>query len=509
MNKFLIVLLFWQVAAKAAVPVGGFPTRPKLVVLIAVDQLRGDFLTRLSPKFLAPKGAHGLGGYRYLMTNGAYFPSAQYSYLQNMTGPGHATMLTGSLPYQNGIALNYWFDSNSQQKIYCAQDTEVALVPPPVEGVKSGTSPRNLLAETVGDVLKNTGIPSRVVSVALKDRSAIFMGGHRADLAMWFEPKSFKWVSSRYYLPEGNLHGWMNKLNSALDPQKAKLGKKALASAYGHEITLAAAQSAVAAYQLGKGKATDLLAVSFSSHDYAGHELGPNDPGMEKITLEEDRIFSQFFNYLQKTVPGGMKNVVVVLTSDHGIPPDPRSVQKGGQAAGYVSEEKIREKMDKALTEKWGKPAGEKWVTYAEEFNFYLHPKSVASEKLTDEQAQNALKAELLKEDWVAFVVTATEISQGRVPPGKIGRQLLLTYRPDRSGHVIAIPKPYFMPDGDTVTHLTGYSYDSTVPLIFSGPFIRATTQSGGEIIDIAPTLSFLLGIVPPAMAEGRVLDIF
>ncbi len=514
MKRFLISALLslatsWSNSAQAAIPLGGFTSRPKLIVLIAVDQLRGDFLTRLAPRFLGAKGAHGLGGYRYLMNNGAYFPSAQYTHLQNMTGPGHATMLTGALPYQAGIPLNYWFDTTLKRKFYCAEDVTQALVPPALEGVKSGTSPKNLLADTVGDVLKTTGYPTRVVSLALKDRSAIFMGGHQADLALWFEPKSFQWVSSRFYLPEGQLPEWISKLNKSMDPAKAKLGKKALIGVYGNEITMEAARQAVIQYKMGSGKATDLMAVSLSAHDYVGHLVGPNSPELDLMTLDEDRHLSQFFNFLQKTVPGGMKNVVVVLTSDHGIPPKPDVLKNKRSPSGYVNEEKIAQRLNDVLVEKWGKPADGKWIAYAEEFNFYFNTKSLESENISAEKAQNELKSLLQKEDWVAFAFTAGDVINRRLPPGKLERQILATYRADRSGHVIAIPKPYYMPDEDTVTHLTGYSYDSTVPLLFSGPNIKPATRSGGEIIDIAPTLSFLLGVVPPAMSEGKVLDIF
>lgn len=543
----LIMGTWLSVASLGALPKGGITQRPKLVVLIAIDQFRADYLTRFSSRFLAPRGAHGIGGYRYLMTNGAYFPAAQYTHLHNMTGPGHSTMLSGATPYQSGIPLNYWFDVKTGKEIYCAQDTAVALVPAAAAGVKSGTSPKNLIADTVGDGLKNAGYASRVVSLSLKDRSAIFMGGHRADLALWFEPQSFQWVSSRHYLPEGKLPEWVAKLNERVTTQKEshysweekgtptsiQLANKALAnltkalspnfgaafphkvkggnrdflaSPRGVEITWDAAKAAIEKLKLGTQSAPDLLAVSISSHDYLGHAFGPNSQEMEAMTVAEDQQLSQFLNFLEKRTPGGLKNVLFVLTADHGIPPNPLWLKENRLPAGIIEEEKLMEKMERALVDKFGKPDDGKWIAYTKEFQFYFDSKNVGASKYPTSTFAEQLKSQLQKEEWVAYAFTQSDVEKRTLPPGKLEKQILATYYPGRSGQVIVIPKPYYMPEGDTVTHVTGYNYDSTVPLIFAGPNVKAGTFGGGEIIDIAPTISFLLGLVPPALSEGKVL---
>ncbi len=342
--------------------------RPKLILTIVIDQFRGDYLTRFNSRFLpAVKSDGTVGGFNYLMTRGAYFPYGEFEMLQDMTGPGHATILTGSYPYQAGIPLNNWYDKATGEGVYCTEDPGVAVIGRNPEDKHFGTSPKNLIATTVGDEFKNAGLPSKVVSISLKDRAAILMGGHRADVVMWFDTKATQWVSSKYYFPSGRLPNWIDVLNGEIlgrtgkvvewnvtgkptglstdnnllrdeaihlgkfgksFPHRVELGtKRSLGTPVGLDITNAAVEKAIDEYHLGKGKGTDLLAVSYSSHDYLGHAFGPNSLEMEEMTVAEDRSLSRILNYIKRKVPGGLAGVVVVLTGDHGIPPNPDSSQ--------------------------------------------------------------------------------------------------------------------------------------------------------------------------------------
>lgn len=162
------LFLLCAVTPAFAAPPTGIPARPKLVVALVIDQFRADYLLRFSDRFLPAKGkGDEVGGFRYLMTQGAYFPMAEYSLLQSMTCPGHATILTGSLPYQNGIPANAWNNSENGSYVYCAEDSKHQTVGA-AKFDHAGTSPRNLIGTTVGDELKNAGFPSRVVTIALK-----------------------------------------------------------------------------------------------------------------------------------------------------------------------------------------------------------------------------------------------------------------------------------------------------------------------------------------------------
>lgn len=520
--------------------------RPKLVVAIVIDQFRADYLLRFESRFLPAKGKGGdVGGFGYLMSQGAYFPMTEYGVLQSMTCPGHATILTGAYPYQMGIPLNSWMDTAKGEYRYCAEDETF----PTVGGSHrehQGTAPTLLKATTVGDELKNAGMPSRVVTVALKDRSAIMLGGHRADLAFWMHPRERAWVSSKFYLADGKLPEWMlalnrdialkpgqklrwelkSKSNGLSDPayvpaedvsgtgksfphEIAASERAALGLPYGMELTEQAAERAFDAYKLGQGAGSDILALSFSSHDYMGHAFGPNSREMEEMTIHEDLLISRLLNHIRKKVPGGLANVVVVLTADHGIPPDPRWAKAARIDAGTIYEKPTTEELEKALNEKFGKPGKANWLLMNHDLNIFVNRKTVNDRNADLNQVLTLIKEKMLAMPGVAHAFTSLDYEARKLPPGLIGEQALHTYIPGRSGDVVAIAKPFWMiDDGDTVTHLTGYTYDRMVPLIIAGPGLRASRYPGHvRVIDIAPTLSYLLGVLPPSNSEGRVLS--
>ncbi|MDD4976046.1 MAG: alkaline phosphatase family protein [Bacteriovorax sp.] len=553
-KHFLLFSSFIVLMSSQALSNSSTPTikKPKLIVVLIIDQFRADYLTRFKERFLPAKNSNGaVGGFNYLISNGAYFPYAQYDILQSMTGPGHATLLTGSYPYQSGIPLNDWYDSKLGKNIYCVEDEGSPIVGLPENKDLRGMSPKNLIGSTVGDELKNAGYPSKVISIALKDRAAILMGGHRADLSLWFDPKSFQWISSRYYLPEGNLPSWVTKLNEEVKIKKSpmkvwsaklqetmksyfattssypndkkltgKIGPtfnhgiaacspEELSSPYGNELTAQAALRAIDFYDLGKNITPDLLAVSFSSHDYVGHAFGPNSKEIEDMTVSEDRVISTFLNNLKNKIPGGLKEVVVVLSADHGVAPNSDWLLKNKMASGRVDIGALQAKIEERLNQKFGKiDSGKGWITYSIDFNYYINRDGINSKKLSKSDVENEIKKVLQMEDGFVHVFTHTDYENRLLPPGMHERQILKTYFSGRSGDVIAIPKPFFVHgDDNSTTHMTGYSYDRTVPLIIAGAgFKHGIIPKMVDVVDIAPTLTILTGTIPPSSSEGRVL---
>jgi hypothetical protein len=519
--------------------------RPKLVVLLVIDQFRADYLLRFESRFLPAKSPNGdVGGFSYLMSQGAYFPMAEYGILQAMTCPGHATALTGAYPFQAGIPLNGWVDTKKGRYQYCAEDESYPTVGAP-HREHAGTAPTNMIATTVGDELKNAGLPSKVVSVALKDRSAIMMGGHRADLAFWMHGKERAWVSSKFYLPDGKLPAWLEALNREIQPkagQKTKweapgkgsglsdpayvpfadtaaIGKTfphelptsekaALTLPLGVELTAQAAERAFDAHKLGQGAGPDILAVSFSNHDYVGHAFGPNSRQAEEITIHEDRAISRLLNHVRKRVPGGLSNVVIALTADHGAPPDPRWAKSARINAGVIREKPMTVELEKALVEKFGEPKGTPWIHTNHDLNIFVNRGAVRDRKVELKDVLNAIREKVSSMPGIAHAFTSFDYEERKLPPGLLGQQILQTYYKDRSGDVVAIALPFWMVDDeDIVTHITGYTYDRMVPLAIAGPGLKPGVQPAHvRMIDLAPTLSYLLGVLPPALSEGRVL---
>jgi hypothetical protein len=545
MLRLRILLMTLLISTLLASPLQAMTKRPKLVVVVVIDQFRADYLLRFEKRFLPAHGKNGeLGGFAYLMSRGAYFPMAQYGILQSMTCPGHATILTGAYPYQMGVPLNFWFDLKQDRLLYCAEDASYPMVGASTEN-HVGTAPTTLFGSTVGDELKNAGFPSRVIAVAMKDRAAIMLGGHRADLAFWNSNHEAKWVSSTFYLPDGKLPDWIQKLNQEIQPKPGEtirwtplepasgysdesyrapvdtyhLGKtfphevpasskSALSLPYGMALTEQAAERAFDVYHLGKGKAPDVLALSFSSFDYIGHAFGPNSREVEEMTIQADRILAKLLNHIRRNLPGGLNDVVIALTGDHGTPPDPRWAKAHRQDAGVINEKQMTEDLEKLLTGKFGRPGDLKWINYNHDFDIFVNRKAVADRKADLAEVLFVAKEHVAQHPGVAHVFTLTDYQARRLPPGLHGEQAVHTYFLGRSGDIVIIPRPFWMIDDfDATSHLTGYNYDTLVPLVIAGPQIRPAVYPGHvRVIDLAPTLSYLLGVLPPSLSEGRVL---
>ncbi len=513
-----------------------FLSSPRLIVLLVVDQFRADYLLRYREHFLPARSLDGKpGGFRYLMEQGAYYPFARHDVMQAMTGPGHATLASGAYPYRSGIPLNKWYDAENRSPMYAVGDERFSLVGTTGEGPNVGTGPLNLLGSTIGDELKNAGGKSRVVSISIKDRAAILMGGTRADAAIWFDKKTFHWVSSRLYCPEGALPSWVARQNADLDKHRGEThhwsnesvlceysddgtasfsktyksnGKEALFGPAGNELTQKAALEALKSYELGNREATDLLAVSFSVHDYLGHDIGPNRCEMEALTFHLDVMLSELFTEIDRSVPGGLDNVLVVLTGDHGVAPTPKYLKSKGFEAAVLDEKKLQQDAENSLQTLHGIPENGEWIVYSKDFNFFLNKEATISKGISIEDLENDLKRILLRNKNVLFAFSASDVLKNRLPSLMWERQIRHSYFPGRSGDVVAIPKPYVIDEAYETTHITGYTYDATVPLMFAGQGIRPGVYSTpAEAVDIAPTIAFLTRVLPPTLNEGRVLS--
>ena len=275
----------------------------------------------------------------------------------------------------------------------------------------------------------------------------------------------------------------------------------------GLAILEALAETAVTEMKLGKGNQTDLLSVSFSAHDYAGHMHGAESPQMEEMTIADDIVLAKLFNFLAKAVPGGLENVAIVLTADHGVAPNPEISKKNKVDSGRASEDTMKKNIETALIEKFGKQ-DEPYLLQFKDMNLFLNHKLITEEKIGIEKVENEVVRVLEKEESILRAFSYHQFLEGKLPPGIFKKQILNTYFPGRSGDVIGILKPFYVSDTDTAVHQTGYSYDSNVPILFYGRGVKSGVYPlNAEVIDIAPTLSYLTGVLPPALSEGRVLS--
>jgi hypothetical protein len=499
----LIFALTLAVAAPGAAP----PVKkPKLVLSISVDQFRQDYLMRFRSAYT--------GGFDQLLKNGAVFTNARYEHFPTVTAIGHATMLTGATPSLSGIVGNDWWDREKRRNVTSVSDESTKLL-----GGAGGTgaSPHNLRVSTVGDELKiATGGKGKVIGISLKDRSAILPAGHSADGAFWFDNRTGNFVSSTFYFPE--IPAWVKDYNASRPGDRHKGAKwlthtlpadaneklyAALApSPFGNELVEEFAERAILAEQLGKRDTIDLLAVSFSSNDYVGHNMGPDAPEVREVAIRTDRILARLFKFVDEQV--GLKNTLVILTADHGVAPMPEVNRARRMPGGRLKPGLIFDAVNAALTKKWGEG---KWILSPSEYSLYLDWDLIRGKGLDeDEVAAEAKKAALTVPN-VLRVYTRRQLMNGAALEDQLGRRVMNGFDARRSADITILLEPYWIYNQRGTTHGTTFSYDAHVPVIFMGPGVKpGRYHQQIAVNDVAPTLATILEVETPSGSMGRPL---
>jgi predicted AlkP superfamily pyrophosphatase or phosphodiesterase len=492
----------------------------RLVLLIAVDQFRYDYLTRFRGDYT--------DGLKRLLTEGAVFTDASLEHYPTVTAVGHATMLTGATPSVSGIIGNDWFDRTTRASVTSVSDPTVSQLG---GSGTSGASPRRLLVSTVGDEIKMSsrapkGAPNapRVIGMSLKDRSAILPGGHSADASYWWDTKSGNFVTSTYYVKE--LPPWVKAFNDQKTPdtfagrawtliakpaapvkqlppdRTAALYDGIYASPFGNELLESFADAALTAEQLGQRGVTDLLSVSFSSNDSVGHSLGPDSPEVRDIAIKTDRAIGRLLSRVDRLV--GLQHVLVALTADHGVAPVPEVARQMGLNAGRMTSNELFGPIQQALEAKYG-PG--KWVASTAGSSPYLDYDLIAKVKADPAEVRQAAAAAAMAVPHVARVYSRYQLQRGEVSNDRVGQRVLRGFNPQRSGDLEILLEPYWMRQATGTTHGTPYNYDSHIPLILMGSRIKPGEYSDHVALnDLAPTLATIAGVEIPGGSSGRVL---
>jgi hypothetical protein len=492
---------------------------PKLIVVIVIDQFRGDYLERYRDQF-------GDAGFRLLLDHGAYFPNCNYDYANTRTAPGHSTLFTGAYSNGHGIAANEWWDPKKKKMVTSVEDDDTKFVGLPE--AKAGASPHNLMADTLGDELKlATQGKARVFGVSLKDRSAVIPAGFAGDAAYWIDPKSGVWITSTYY--RNDLPRWVQDFNSnrpakywdrewknsrgellaSTAHRKAKDGSEAGfyevvgGTTFGNQYELEFAKELVVYENVGRGPATDLLAISLSPNDILGHRVGPDSPEMAQMALDLDHELADFFNFLGHQV--GLADVWIALSADHGVSSLPDAVKKLHIPSANVGASKVEEQINAAITAKFfpGHPAPYVKLDYP---LAWLDQDAFIAAHVHERDAEVAV-GEAMKQGGLRDYYTKSQLAAGEAPNTPLGRKYLNSYSPHGSWFVMGVPEIYTVGPGGGTDHTSPYNYDTHVPLALYGlPFQAGTYRTDVETIDLAPTLASLLGINAPTHSVGRVL---
>lgn len=521
------------------------PARPKLVVMIVVDQMRGDYVEKFRGQWT--------GGLKRLVEEGAWFREAAFPYAATETCVGHATISTGAFPASHGMIANSWWDRNQQKMVTCTSDPNAKNVAYAGGSTKGGDSAVRMQLPSFAEELKfQTAGATRVVTFSLKARAAITLAGHRADAATWLDSSTGAWVTSSTYgtmpfveefakkhplsedygktwslsLPE-SAYFYDEKATGAAPPGEWSLtfphplrGKQGGSSAdevffehwasspFADTYLTHMAEAAIDSLGLGIAGGTDFLGVSYSTVDYVGHAYGPRSREIQDILVRLDKDLGELLAHLDQKV--GRGNYIVALSADHGAVPVPEDMARTGVDAGVLIIPELQERMEKALELfNYPKPA----IARLAKGNVYFSP-GIYARLQQDPAALRAVMDTTLAQPGVAAVYRAEDLSGAVSSSSQIRTALTLSYFPSRSGDLFIVPKPYWLVGGSPAGkrggsgtgHGTPYNYDQHVPLLLlgygiqPGEYFRAVTPA-----DIAPTLAALCGITL-ATRDGRVL---
>jgi predicted AlkP superfamily pyrophosphatase or phosphodiesterase len=505
------------------------PDAPRLVLAVAVDQMRADYLTRYLPLYTA--------GLKRLAEQGSVFANARYRHACTETGPGHSVLLSGRSPRSSGIVGNSWYDRTLKQRVNVVDDPTVRVL----GGAGRPASPALYNAFTVGDVLKARSPRSKVVGVSFKDRAAILMGGRRADAAYWYEGSGGKFVTSSWYTDAAP--GWLERWNGRglpdsyatrpwerLLPDPATYVRYAGPDAvqgewdgkdlvfphrirgnppqldyyddlrrtpFADEILLDVALTAAKSHGLGEDDATDLLAVSFSACDVIGHTYGPDSQEMLDYLLRLDRTLGRLFDEMDARV--GRGRWISVVAADHGVMPLVEVLQAKGLPARRIAPEEMNDAVQQALAARF--PGRESLLADPDPMEYVLDQRSLTRQGIDRGEVERTIREALLGTGVVDAVYTSTELMGPPRPSDPFWDLHQRAFFAPRSGDVVVRVKPYVYVGARVggTGHGTPHDYDRHIPIVFLGPGITPGTHQepcGPE--DIAWALGRMLGLPYP-----------
>jgi len=540
-----LIALFQPASASAQVYTG----KPKLIVIVVIDQFRGDYLDRYRTEF---KGR----GFRLFMDQGAWFTDCYYDYANTKTAPGHATVGTGAYSDGHGIESNEWWDASRSDThmVSSVEDERYQMVDLPASSIPAnqpgaadnaatfviGSSPRNLRATTIGDELRlATQGKSKVYGVSLKDRASILPAGQSANGAFWIDPASGQFSTSTYYME--HLPDWAKAFNAGGRRAQAEreanvdenttqfyelVGRTPAANSYELDF----AKELIKSEKLGQSGVTDLITISLSPNDILGHQFGPDSDLEKQMILSLDHDLDGFIGWLDQTV--GLKNVWLALSADHGVAPVPGESAKLGIHAAAVNIQAVYDRVNARLNARYTPQTKTAYLMPGPDLPYVtLNRRALQAAGMSEEQAEDAVAGLLTEEvsalapkseeegpaqhrlpttPQVAGVYTRFALAHGQLPPSEWGRLLAHSYSEHGNWYVMMVLDAYQMAGTGQfagTNHFSPWNYDRHVPLAFyGGPFVPGEYHEHVAPVDLAVTFASLAGVNRPSAAVGQVL---
>jgi len=499
----------------------------KLVVGIVVDQMRFDYIYRFWNEF-------NENGFKRLVNNGHFFRNCQFGYVPTYTGPGHASIFTGTTPSVHGIIANDWYDKKSGEYIYCAGDGEMHTVCSchekkiDIVAADGKMSPHHMLTTTFSDEIKLFNNKSKVYGISLKDRGAILPAGHTADGAFWLNNEA-QWITSTFYMQE--LPKYVEEINANnpaytylqgkwevegefshnLDELYAQGSKSIKTTPFGNTILKDLALEVIEKEKLGQDEHTDVITISFSSTDYIGHKYGPHAPEIKDTYIRLDKDIAEILNVLDKQI--GKENIILFITADHGVVSEPSELIERKIPAGYFDKNIMITELKEHLMKEYNFPSidncNECIANYSNNHLFLNHEYILKNLKLNIKEVRQTCANFLLKYEWVKNTYTSDQLHENEYQDS-FHSLVQKGYNQKRSGDVIVNLQTGWLSshwESGGTTHGSSFSYDTHVPLIFWGGDIpKGKTDRKVNIRDIAPTISMILGVSYPNGCTGNPL---
>ncbi|WP_431136276.1 alkaline phosphatase PafA [Psychroserpens mesophilus] len=519
---------------------------PKLIVGIVVDQMRYDYLTRFYNNY-------GEGGFKRIMNEGFNCKNNHFNYIPTKTGPGHASIFTGTTPKHHGIIGNNWFDKELKRDVNCVEDNSVTPLGTLSDDGKK--SPVKMLVSTFADENRLfTQMKGITIGISVKRRGAILPAGHTANAAYWWDYDhngTGHWISSTFYMEE--LPEWVTDFNNSkiaesyfktwntlydinsyedsgtdsntyerifkgekqsgfphdLPKLKDKNdGFKIIAnSPFGNNLTTDFVLRAIKEEALGKDNVTDVLTISYSSTDKVGHDYGPNSKEVEDTYLRLDLELERLFKALDNMV--GKGEYTVFLTSDHGAPHVPSYLEDNKIPSGLFDLNAMLNDVNNLLYEQY--KVSDLALSRINN-QIYLDHQKIREHNIDVQELKTIVSRKLLAYKLISNVYMTSAINQFPESSGYQERMLFNGHNQKRSGDILFTFNPEVFKDAPWnrtgTDHHSGYNYDTHVPLLFFGKGIKhGETLTRTHIIDIAPTISALLGISFPNASIGQPLE--
>jgi hypothetical protein len=509
---------------------------PKLVVVLVLDQFRGDYLDRYRDDFKTPNG------FNLFLKKGVHFTDCYYDYGNLITAAGHSTIGTGSYTDGHKIPGNEWWEQGPNGKlrlVTSVSDDRYKLVGVPDGGeVSPGASPYREAASTLGDELElATQGRAKVFGVSFKDRAAILTSGHATKGAFWTDHESGAFITSTYWMPE--LPAWVKAFNASDEREKARkaagvpagnfyedVGQKPAAVQYLVDFTKALVKNE----NLGKNGVTDMLTLSISNTDILGHKVGPDSPRQREMIDGVDVSLNDFFTFLDKQV--GLQNVVIALTGDHGVAPTMEAANNAQMPSVALRSGALLKALEAGLQKKWPAKHDQKYVLGGQYPYIQLNQEAFEAVHVNELEAETAaaqvLESELANDPSIGVkrsgpaipagrlaaplslgsVYPVAKMRSGEIPDTELGRRVLHSYSPYVGWAIWVNFSAFQFPGSEKgATHYSSFAYDRHVPLDFYGAmFIPGTYHDRVAPVDIAATFASILRVNQPSSIEGKVL---